>query len=71
MWDSSYTQTHYTINQIKVSQSPPLKSLTSSLELTLWDSVFESTQDYRAGSDTINNDLRKSANHICAIPQKD
>ena len=70
-WISSYTHTHHTINQIKASQSPPLKSLTSSLELTLWGSVSESTRDYRPSSDTINNDLRKSANHICTIPQKD
>ena len=71
MWDSLHTHTHHTINQIRVSQSPPLKSLTSSLEPTLWGSVSEPTRDYRAGSDTICNDPRKSASHICAIPQKD
>ena len=52
MWDSSHTHTHHTINQIGVSQSAPLKSLTSSLGPTLWGSVFEPTRDYRAGSDT-------------------
>ena len=31
MWDSSHTHTYHTINQIEASQSPPLKSLTSSL----------------------------------------
>ena len=31
MWDLSHTHTHHTINQIGVLQSPPLKSLTSSL----------------------------------------
>ena len=61
MWDSSHTHTHYTINQIGVSQSPLLKSLTSSLGPTLWGSV----------SDNIYNDPRKSASHICTIPQKD
>ena len=71
MWDSSHTYTHHTINQIGVSQSPPLKSLTPSLGPTLWGSVSEPTQDYQAGSDTICNDLRKSASHIYAIPQKD
>ena len=67
-----HTPTHITqsINQIGVSQSPPLKSLTSSLGPTLWGNVSELTWDYRAGSDTICNDLRKSARHICAIPQK-
>ena len=59
------------INQIGVSQSPPLKSLTSSLGPTLWGSVSEPTRDYRADSDTICNDPRKSASHICAISQKD
>ena len=71
MWDSSHTHTHHTINQIGVSQSPPLKSLTSSLGSTLWGSVSEPTRDYRTGSDTICNDPRKSTSHICAIPQKD
>ena len=71
MWDSSHTHTHHKINQIRASQSPPLKSLTSSLGPTLWGSVSEPIWDYRASSDTICNDLRKSASHICAIPQKD
>ena len=71
MWDSSHTHTHHTINQIGVSQSPPLKSLTSSLGPTLQASISEPTRDYRAGSDIICNDPRKSASHICAIPQKD
>ena len=71
MWDSSHTHTYHTINQIGASQSPPLKSLTSSLGPTLWSSVSEPTQDYRAGSDIICNDPRKTASHICAIPQKD
>ena len=71
MWDSLHTHTHHTINQIGVSQSPPLKSLTSSLGPTLWGSVSEPTRDYQAGSDTICKDPRKSASHICAIPQKD
>ena len=71
MWDSSHTHTHHTINQIGVSQSSPLKSLTSSLGPTLQGNVSEPTRDYRAGSDTICNNPRKSANHICAIPQKD
>ena len=70
MWDSSHTHTYHTINQIGVSQSPPLKSLTS-LGPTLWGSVFEPTLDYRAGFDTICNNLRKSASHICTLPQKD
>ena len=71
MWDSSHIHTHHTINQIRVSQSPPLKSLTSSLGPTLWGSVSEPTQDYQAGSDTICNNPKKSASHICAIPQND
>ena len=71
MWDSSHTHTHHTINQIGVLQSPLLKSLTSSLGPTLWGSVSEPTRDYRAGSNTIYNDSRKSVSHICAIPQKD
>ena len=71
MWDSLHTHTHHTINQIGVSQSPSLKSLTSSLGPTLWGSVSEPTRDYQPGSDTICNDPRKSASHICAIPQKD
>ena len=71
MWDSSHTYTHHTINQIGASQSPPLKSLTSSLDPTLCGSVSEPTWDYRVSSDTICNDPRKSASHICAIPQKD
>ena len=68
MCDSSHTHTHYTINQIGVSQSFPLKSLMSLLGPTLWGSISEPTRDYRAGSDTVCNDLRKSASHICAIP---
>ena len=71
MWDSSHTHTYHTINQIGASQSPLLKSLTSSLGPTLWGSVSEPTRDYQANSDTICNDPRKSASHICAIPQKD
>ena len=71
MWDSLHTHTHHTINQIGTSQSPPLKSLTFSLGLTLCGSVSEPIRDYQAGSDTICNDPRKSASHICAIPQKD
>ena len=63
--------THHTINQIGVSQSPLLKSLTSSLGPTLWGSVSEPIQDYRTSSDTICNDPRKSASHICVIHQKD
>ena len=67
-----YTPTHITQSiKLGVSQSPPLKSLTSSLVPTLWGSVFEPTWDYQAGFDTIHNDSRKSASHICAIPQKD
>ena len=50
---------------------PPLKSLTSLLGPTLWGSVFESTRDYRADSDTICNDPRKNTNSIYAILQKD
>ena len=71
MWDSLHTHTHHTINQIGVSQSLLLKSLTSSLGPTLWGSVSKSIRDYQPGSDTICNNLRKSASHICAIPQKD
>ena len=71
MWDSSHTHTHHTINQIRVSQSPPLKSLMSLLGPTLWGSVLEPTQDYQVGFDTICNDPRKNASHICVIPQKD
>ena len=71
MWDSSHTYTHHTINQIGASQSPPLKSLMSSLGPTLWGSVSEPTWDKWAGSDTICNNPRKSASHICTIPQKD
>ena len=71
MWDLSYTHTHHAINQIGISQSSSLKSLTSSLEPTLWGSVSEPTRDQRAGSDTICNDPRKSASHICVISQKD
>ena len=70
MWDLSHTHTHHIINQIGASQSPPLKSLTSSLGPTLWGSVSKPTWSYRASFDTICNDLRKSASHICAIPQK-
>ena len=71
MWDSSHTHTHHIINQIGASQSPPLKSLTSSLGPILCGNVSEPTRDYRAGSDTICNNPRKSASHICTIPQKD
>ena len=71
MWDSSHTHTHHTINQIGTSQSPSLKSLTSSLGPILWTSISEPTLGYRAGSNTICNDSKKSASHICVIPQKD
>ena len=71
MWDSLHTHTHHTINQIRASQSPSLKSLKTSLGHTLWGSVSEPTWDYRAGSDIICNDPRKSVSHICVIPQKD
>ena len=71
MWDSSHIDIQHTINQIGVSQSPPLKSLTSSLGPTFRGSIFEPIRDYQADSDTICNDPRKSASHICAIPQKD
>ena len=71
MWDSSHIHTHHTINQIRASQSPVLKSLTSTLGPTLQSSVSEPTRGYRASSDTICNDPRKSASHICAILQKD
>ena len=67
-----HTSTHITQSiKLGVSQSPSLKSLTSSLGPTLWGSVFEPTWDYQANSDTICNNPRKSASHICAIPQKD
>ena len=71
-YETHHTPTHIT-QSIKfwVSQSPPLKSLTSLLGPTLWGSVSEPTQGYRACSDTICNDPRKSTSHICAIPQKD
>ena len=36
MWDLSHTHMYHTINQIKASQTPPLKSLTSSLGPILW-----------------------------------
>ena len=66
-----HIHTHITqINQIVVSKSPLFKSLTSLLGPILWGSVSQSTQDYRVGSDTICNNPRKSASHICAIPQK-
>ena len=64
MWDSSHTHTYHTINQIGASQSPPFKSLTSSLGPTLWGSVFKPTRDYQAGSDTICNDPKKSGHGI-------
>ena len=70
-------RTHHTPTYItqsikfRASQSPPLKSLMSSLGPTLWCNVFEPTRDYWAGSNTICNDPRKSASHIYAIPQKD
>ena len=68
-----HTPTHITqsINQVGVSQYPPLKSLTSSSGPTLLGSVSETTLDYQLSSDTICNDPRKSASHICTIPQKD
>ena len=71
MWDLSHIHTHHTINQIGASQSPILKSLTFSLEPTLWSSVSKHTQGYWVGSNTICNDPRKIASHIYAIPQKD
>ena len=71
MSDSSHTHTHHAINQIGASQFPPLKSLTSSLGSTLWDSVSEPTQGYQADFDTICNDPRKNASYICAIYQKE
>ena len=71
MCDSLHTHTHYTINQIGASQSPLLKSLTSSLGPTLWSSVSDPTWGFWAGSDTICNDSRKDASHIYIIPQKD
>ena len=40
---------HHTINQIGVSQSPPLKSLMSSLGPTLWG-LSPHEVNYRAGS---------------------
>ena len=51
--DSSHTHIHHIINKIGALQSPPLKSLTSSLVPTLWGSISEPTRDYRAGSDTM------------------
>ena len=71
MWDSSHTHTLHTINQIEASQSPSLKSLTSSLGPTLWSSISEPTWGFRASSDTICNDSRKNTSHIYAILQKD
>ena len=71
MWDLSHTYTHQTINQIRASQSLPLKSLMSLLGPTLWGSVSEPTRGYKAGSDIICNDPRKSTNYIGTIPQKD
>ena len=71
MWDSSHTHTHHTINQIGASQSPTLKSLTSSLGPTLWSNFSEPTRGCWVDSDTICNDPRKSVSYICAIPQKD
>ena len=71
MWDSLHIHTHYTIKlKIGALQSPPLKSLTSSLGPTLWGSISESTWGYRTGSNTICNDPKKSASHICTISQK-
>ena len=67
MWNTSYIHTNHTINKIGASQSPPLESFGP----TLWESVSEPTWGYRASSDTICNDSRKSASHKCAIPQKD
>ena len=71
MWDSSHIHTHHTINQIGALQSLSLKSLTSSLGPTLWGSVSEPTRGYWTSSDTVCNDPKKNANHICAIPQND
>ena len=69
---SHHTPTHITQSiKLGASQSPPLKSLTSSLGPTLWGSVSEPTRDYQASSNTICNNPRKSASHICAIPQND
>ena len=65
---TQHTPTH--INQIGALQSPPFKSLTSSLGPTLWGSVSKPTRGYQVDSDTICNNPRKSASHICAIPQK-
>ena len=70
--ETHHIPTHITqLIKLRALQSPPLKSLTSSLRLTLWGSVSEPTRDYRADSGTICNNPRKSASHICAIPQKD
>ena len=71
MWNLSHTHTHHIINQIKASQSPPLKSLASSLGPKLWGNVSDYTRGYWADSDTICNDPRKSASRIYAIPQND
>ena len=71
MRDSSHTHTHHIINQIRASQSPPLKTIASSLRPTLGGCVSNPTRGYQASSDTICNNPRKSASHICAIPQKD
>ena len=71
MWDSSHIHTYHSIKQIVASQSPLLKSLTSTLEPTLWGSVSKPTRDYRTSSNTICNDPRKCASHICTISQKD
>ena len=71
MWDSFNNHTYYTINQIRELQSLILKSLTFSLGPTLWGCVFEPTWGYRAGSDTICNDPRKTANHIYPTPQNE
>ena len=66
--------THHTLSHITqliklgALQSPPLKSLMSSLGLTLQSSVSEPTRGCQANSDTIYNDPRKSANYIYAIP---
>ena len=49
---------------------PPLKSLKSLLGPNLWGSVSTPIRGYWADSDTICNNPRKSASHICAIPQK-
>ena len=70
MWNSSHIHTHHTINQIGASQSPPLKSLTSSLGLTLWGNISEPIRGYQVGFDIISNYPRKITSYIYAILQK-